>query len=259
MISEYHRPETLEKALELLGRKSPNTIPLGGGTAFPHNLAEKLAVVDLQGLGMNQIRHEGAFISAGSMTKLQVLFEADDIPEALARSIQLEAPLNRREIATIGGTVIASEGRSLITTVLLAMDALLVWEPANQQVSLGDWLASRDGIRRGEIKPPGFILTAVKWSAKLTVSLHSVSRTPLDLPILCVAAAGWGSGRRRIALGGFGRSAVLVIDGPEPGGAEQAVRAATNNASDEWASAAYRQEIGWTLTKRCLFDLENGK
>ena len=32
MITEYHRPSTLESAIELLGRKTPETVPLAGGT-----------------------------------------------------------------------------------------------------------------------------------------------------------------------------------------------------------------------------------
>ena len=32
-ISEYHRPQTLEEALALLGRTEIVTLPLGGGTS----------------------------------------------------------------------------------------------------------------------------------------------------------------------------------------------------------------------------------
>ena len=34
MIIEYHRPETIDEALDLLARSQPATVPLGGGTVL---------------------------------------------------------------------------------------------------------------------------------------------------------------------------------------------------------------------------------
>ena len=61
-IIEYHRPQTLEDALELLQRIEPVTVPLAGGTnlnspasASGQSSASALAVVDLQSLGLNTV------------------------------------------------------------------------------------------------------------------------------------------------------------------------------------------------------------
>ncbi len=254
-IIEYLRPGTMDAAVKALSRKTPRTVPLGGGTDLPHNSKEAFAVVDLQGLGLNKISQEGAFITVGATATLQSVFDAEIISPVLAEVIRLEATSNRRQIATLGGTLIASNGRSPLATIFMAMDANLVWEPGGYEIGFGDWLAVRDSSRGAVIDHPGLILVTVKWPARMELAFHKVSRTPADLPLLCVAVAGWASGRRRIVAGGYGRSPILVMDGPEGRGAEEAVRSAVSNAGDEWASAEYRQETAWTLTRRCLIDL----
>jgi CO/xanthine dehydrogenase FAD-binding subunit len=50
MIVEYHRPPTLDLALQLLSRQSPVTVPMGGGTILNQPSPVPIAVVDLQEL-----------------------------------------------------------------------------------------------------------------------------------------------------------------------------------------------------------------
>jgi CO/xanthine dehydrogenase FAD-binding subunit len=79
-----------------------------------------------------------------------------------------------------------------------------------------------------------------------------VARSPMDRPIVCAAVAQWPSGRTRVALGGFGKTPVLAMDGPEPGGAVVAAREAFRFAEDEWSSAAYRMEVAGKLVQRLV-------
>ena len=55
MILEYHRPDTLEEALDLLQRPTPFTVPLGGGSVLSHKTELPLDVVDLQNLGLDMV------------------------------------------------------------------------------------------------------------------------------------------------------------------------------------------------------------
>lgn len=151
--------------------------------------------------------------------------------------------------------MIAANGRSPLATALLAVDAEMVWEPDTKQIGLGDWLSIREGISRQQIDPPGLILSSIKWATRMELRFHHVARTPDDWPIVCVAVAGWSSGRRRIVIGGFGSSPTLVLDGTGDEGSEHAVRDAFSKASDVWARALYRQEMAWVLTQRCLAEL----
>ncbi len=74
----------------------------------------------------------------------------------------------------------------------------------------------------------------------------------MDQPILVVAIARWASGRVRIAIGGFGKSPILVLDGPEDSGLIEAVKNALSDSGDEWASAEYRQAVGEVLVRRMM-------
>ncbi len=66
MIVEYHRPETVEEALQLLNRQQPETLPLAGGSVINQPSTRKIAVVDLQALGLNDLREQRKFPPFGS-------------------------------------------------------------------------------------------------------------------------------------------------------------------------------------------------
>jgi CO/xanthine dehydrogenase FAD-binding subunit len=277
MIIEYHRPNTLDEALTLLARRDPATVPLGGGSLLNAPAPEPVAVVDLQNLGLNEIRRRGSALETGATVTLQELdawlAEAAGIPYAgaLGRAIRHEATYNLRNVATLAGTLVGADGRSPLTTALLALDARLAVLPEMQpasgdseeqtetpgkaqgeaDLSLGDFLPLRSE------RPRGRLITQVLLPLNARLGIEWVARTPADRLIVCAAVARWPSGRTRVALGGFGRAPVLALDGPEPGGAEVAARNAYAQAGDEWASAEYRQEVAAVLTRRCIEGLEN--
>ena len=60
MITAYHRPQTLEEALELLSR--PNILPLGGGTLLSNPQADPVEVVDLQSLDLGALCQLGVLV-----------------------------------------------------------------------------------------------------------------------------------------------------------------------------------------------------
>lgn len=249
MIVEYHRPQTIDDALDLLGRTDPLTIPLAGGTALDRAAPEPLALVDLQALGLNQIEKRGNVLEIGAMVSLQSLLVAS-ISEALSQVIELEATNNLRQIATIGGTLVVANGRSPFTTALLALDAMLSLLPGPQQLGLGDLLPFRPDSLRGRL------MTQIAIPANARLAFETVARSPADQPIVCAAAAMWPSGRTRLALGGYGKAPKLAFDGAETVGIEAAAQSAYALAGDEWASAEYREEIAGVLATRCLKKLE---
>lgn len=248
MIKEYHRPHTLDEALALLSRPAPFTIPLAGGTALGHHDLSDLAVVDLQALGLDQITRKGSSIQIGAMVTLQSLLESGEV-EQLNSAISLEATYNLRQVATCAGTVLAADGRSPLTTALLALDVALVLQPGNETISLGDLLPFRKERLRSRL------VTQINLPVNLRFAYEYVARTPADQPIVCAALAVWPSGRTRLALGGFGAAPTLAFDGTEPGGIEMAARSAYSQAGDVWGSADYREEMAGVLARRCLASL----
>ena len=254
MITEYHRPTTLDEALTLLTQ--PNTLPLGGGTLLSHtstwlsasSAPDPVSVVDLQALGLNRIHKKGNNLEIGATVTLQQLLESEHCPEALKTALKLEAPLNVRNAATVAGTLVVADGRSTFACALLALDAKLsVISELSSVISVGEFLP---------LRPRGLItLITIPLNAKF--AFEYVARTPSDKPIVCTALAQWTGARARLAVGGWGKSPSLAMDGTEAEGLESAARNACHEATDEWASAEYRMDAASTLAERCLDNLKD--
>ena len=241
MITTYHRPQTLDEALALLTQ--PNTFPLGGGTLLSQPSTDPVSVADLQRLGLDSLRVKGNDLEIGATCTLQSLLENENCPEALKVATKLEAPINIRNSATVAGTLVSGDGRSPFATSLLAMDAkITIANPKSSTVNLGEFLPLR----------PRGLITSVTIPLNTKFAFEFVSKTPADKPIVAAALSQWNSGRTRLALGGYGKSPMLAMDGTEAEGLDAAARNAYHEANDEWASAEYRMDVAATLAKRCL-------
>ena len=260
MITAYHRPQTLDEALTLLTQ--PNTLPLGGGTLLSHGTTDSVQAVDLQLLGLDSLTKTGNHLELGATLTLQALLESEYCPGALKSALKLEAPLNIRNSATTAGTLVTCDGRSTFATVLLAMDAKI--EQATFSHSKIEYRTSNIGDFL-PLRPPGLI-TSISVPTNVKLAFEYVSRTPADKPIVCAALAQWNSGRTRLALGGYGKSPLLGMDGTESEGTsssdlvlrsvQTAARNAFHEATDEWASAEYRMDVAATLAQRCLQNMK---
>ena len=247
MIKTYYRPTTLSEALVHLS--NPDTLPLGGGTVVnsPDLRSREIMVVDLQALELTHIHKHGNNLEIEACVTLQQLLENEHTPEALNTAIYLEAPLNIRNMGTVAGSLIACDGRSPFATAMLALDAkVTVIGDQSAVYSLGGLLPIRGEHLRGKL------ITKVTIPLNAKLAYEYVARTPVDKPIVCATLAQWPSGRTRLALGGWGSSPTLAMDGNESGGVEDAARNATHEATDDWASAEYRVDIAATLSRRCL-------
>ena len=244
MITTYHRPSTLDEALALLSQ--PNTVPLGGGTLLSQPKTAPVSVVDLQRLGLDSIRINGNELQIGATCTLQTLLEAADCPKALQTALKLEAPINIRNTATAAGTLVAGDGRSTFVTALLALDAkITIMNGQSSVVSVGEYILTH----------PQGLITQIAVPLNSKFAFEFVSKTPADKPLICAALTQWNSGRTRLALGGYGASPLLAMDGTEADGLDTAARNAYHEANDEWASAEYRMDVAATLAKRCLESL----
>jgi len=254
MITTYHRPATLDEALTLLTQ--PNRIPLGGGTLLSKPTVDPVEVVDLQSLGLNTINKSGNNLEIGATVTLQQLLESELCPGALKSALKLEAPLNIRNVASVAGTLVASDGRSTFASPLLAMDAKIeqkIFENSEVEArmsNIGNFLPLR----------PRGLITQITIPLNVKLAFEYVSKTPADKPIVCAALAQWNSGRTRLVLGGYGKNPLLAMDGDLPSslsgtdgeGLYAAAKNTFHEATDEYASAEYRMDVASTLAKRCL-------
>jgi putative selenate reductase FAD-binding subunit len=252
MITEYHRPQTLEESLQLLA--TPNTRPLGGGTVLTQQDDDSFAVVDLQALGLDKIRKFGNNLEIGATVTLQTLLESLHTTAALKTAIKLEAPLNLRNMGTVAGALITCNGRSPFAVVMLALDAHFTVEKEQRTIhSLGDFLPLRHNFLNTKL------ITKIGIPLQTELAFETVARSPADKPIVCAALARWPSGRTRLVIGGWGKTPSLAMDGIDASVVETAACNAAHDATDEWASAEYRQAIAAVLAKRCLDKISRDK
>jgi len=254
---QYHRPKTLQEALELMGRG----IPLAGGTALVPDLKGRQTVIDLQDLGLDGIKKTKKTIQAGAAIKLQTLLESGEaIPKALTAVLHLQANLNLRNMATLGGTIISGDGRSPLLTALLALGAEAQLEPGEEIASLDQLLDRRADA--------GFksLVTSIRIPRGWRLAYDQVARSPQDRPIVCAAVAmpeDKHNGQvSRIVLGGFGPRPLCVPAAEkalsEDGGIDAAVTAAREayaTADDDWASGEYRGHVAGVLVGRLLAEV----
>jgi putative selenate reductase FAD-binding subunit len=250
MIVEYLRPKTVTEAITLLSRKSPHSVPIAGGTGVRKKARQQdIAVIDLQDLNLAGISLSEDWIEMGAMLSLNAMANHPQMPAALSKAIQFEGTSNTRNQASIGGRLVSYNGRSALITALIAADAVTVWDDDKKEAPLGEWMALPD-------EKPGKLLVSVKIRRKISLALEIINKTKLDLPILCIAAAGWKNGRVRLAAGGFGKCPRMVFDGPNADGADVAVENACRNAGDLHGSSDYRRAMSIVLTRRCLESIQ---
>ena len=250
MIGNYFRPNSVDEAVMLLSEAEKDRRPLGGGTGLSRQQSENFDVVDLQMAGLDGIEGNNQGIDVGAMVRLGSLMVQPGVQSEIKRAIRIDASENIRNMATLGGWLVSSDGRSILTTGLLALDAAMTWVPGSTQVRLGDWLPVRGKNQ------PGLLLTTVAWQTGTQLVFEYVARSPKDRPTMIVAVAQWGSGRTRVALGGFDQAPIIAMDGMGSSGVDIASRDACFEADDQWASAQYRREVAAKLALRCVKRLE---
>jgi CO/xanthine dehydrogenase FAD-binding subunit len=246
MITEYHRPSTLESAIELLGRKAPETVPLAGGTLLNRKTDHKFAVVDIQDLSLKGINKDGSMFRLGSALTLQELINHPEAPSIIYEACKKETTYNLRQMSTLGGCAAGGGGKSILLAVLLAWNAQLELQPGDITIPLGEILPIRKQFLQKKL------ITSITFNTAARVSFEVVCKTPADHPFAGVVVAQWPNGRTRVCVFGFGDYPITAMDGPSAAGADMAAKNVFAESGDINASTSYRQDISEILVKRCL-------
>lgn len=256
----YYRPKNLEEALQLLSQ--PDTVPLAGGTTLLAGNVSS-AVVDLQDLGLNQMKLAGGRLHIGAMSRLADLaeflsrYESESTPAGqLQKAIRQAGPNTYRNAATLGGVVAARLADSELLAALLALNAELALHPlAPARLGLADYLATAT-------RPAGLISEIeVEWVAGRGFS-ERVARTPADYPIVSITAWRPSGGPLRLAATGVDARPVRLVEAEAAladGLSEAAIATAAERASgrchhpgDFRGDTAYRAEMAAVLARRVL-------
>ena len=242
LVAAYHRPATLDEALDLLG--SARRVALGGGTTLNADRAPSdLEAVDLQALGLDGIAaDDGERVRIGATANLDSVRRCELLPDSLRELARTDQPSTLRTLATVGGLVAKASAESVLLAGLLAHDCRVeLAGPAGaglSESSLAELMAA--GL------PEGSLITAVTVDPSGRTAYAGTGRTPADVPI--VAAYGRRTeGFVAMALTGVADHPVLV-DVFDPA-------AGLDPAGDFRGSREYRLHLAATLTARVMQEL----
>ena len=273
---DYHAPESLAEALDLLADSGPDARILAGGQSLVPVLNFRLArpqvLIDINRIPeLAGIEDRGDRLVIGAMTRQREIETSDSVARAvplLHEATRYVAHLPIRTRGTVGGSIANADPAAEDPAVAAALEATMVCR-------------SRRGERR--IAAAGFfvdVLTTALEPDEMLVAVEfpgipdgagaafaEISRRDGDFALAGVAAQITVSNGRvsdaRIAACGVGpapmrfRNAeeILLDSAGEPetmDAAADAVAASCDPHDDVHASAAYRRQLAAAMTRRAL-------
>jgi CO/xanthine dehydrogenase FAD-binding subunit len=242
MITQYHRPLTLDDAIALVAR--PEAVVLAGGTSV--NAAPDRApstAVDLQALDLTGIEVDGDIVRIGATTRLQDLVDSSLIPPILRELARREGPSTIRNMATVGGTIGTADPESELLAGLLAFGTRVTLARAGSPTEHTlDEILDTPGLLSGAI------ITAISVPATGQAAADRVARTPMDRPIVMAVAHRDGD-TTRLAITGV--AAVPVVVDPDHIGD-------LDPPPDFRGSSAYRTSVAEVLASRVVSAVAGG-
>jgi len=244
MITQYHRPLTLDEAIALTAR--PDAVVIAGGTSVNAEPGRKpTTAVDLQALDLTGIETDGESIRIGSTTRLQDLVDSPLVPPVLRDLARREAPNTIRNAATVGGTIGAADPESELLAGLLAFEATVTLARAGSvtEQTLSEILEEPALLN-------GAIMTSVSLPSNGTAAADRTGRTPMDRPIVMAVAHRGKDGSVRLAMSGVAAHPVVV---------DPSQIAALDPPSDFRGSPGYRRNLAEVLAGRVLSTVSGGE
>ena len=199
---EYRRVDSLEEAWELNQKRS--NLLVGGMLWVKMGQRNVQTVIDLSGLGLDQIEETEEEFRIGCMVTLRQLEEHGGLnvmtQGAVRESVRHIVGVQFRNLATVGGSVFGRFGFSDVLTMLLAMDSEVELYRGGRMplTEFIDRKRDRDILVRVIVKKTGGVY-----------AYQSMRNTQTDFPVLAVASS-YAGGELHISVGARPARAVLV-------------------------------------------------
>ena len=266
----YHRAETVEEALDLLGEYSPDARVLAGGTDLLVTMKDGICapmhvidVKDIPGLRKIELTPDGG-LAIGACVTINELLEFGALPAGMAALHDAAAVLatyQLRNRATVGGNISNASPACDLGPPLLVLGAVVnaVSPSGARAVPLGEFFTS--------VKETCLHQDEVVTSITLPASGDTVSAFQKrqrirghDLATVNVAAAVGGGRQLRLGLGAVAVRPLLLEGLGEGAGGIGALREAAVGAAleaiapidDVRSGAAYRRHMIEHLVGRAL-------
>jgi aerobic carbon-monoxide dehydrogenase medium subunit len=272
---EYHRPESLEEAYQLLSQYGDDGKVLAGGQSLIPVMKLRLAtpghIVDISRLTLDQIAESGDTLTVGALTRHRDV-ERSDVIKAGYPLMATAAPLISdpvvRNLGTIGGSLCHADPAGDWGSVMLALGASVVIGSSRgeRELPISEFLVDTFTTAL----EPDEILTQVKVpkaSGAFGATYLKLERKVGDFATVAVAThlslSNGTIGRAGIALTAVGSSNIQATDaeaslaGAEPteeafAEAGRLAAEASSPVSDVRGSEAYKRHVVGVYVQRGL-------
>ncbi len=274
---DYHRPDSLEEALELRSTLSDDSVVLAGGQSLVPLLSMRLAmpsaVIDLGRIdGLAGIRSENGHLAIGAMTRQRQVEQSELVREQcplLPKALAHVAHPTVRNRGTIGGSIAHADGAAELPVVAIALDVELVARSVRGERVI----AAKDfflGVFTTALEPDELLVeirfpTALRHAGSAFVEM---ARRDGDFALVGVAALvaladDASIASSRLVFMGVGSVPVRAVEAegmlagavPEASVLADAARYAAERlepASDIHATSSYRSRVAAALGGRAL-------
>jgi carbon-monoxide dehydrogenase medium subunit len=269
----YHRPGTVEDALDVLGGLGAEAKVLAGGQSLVPLMSMRLAapahLVDVNHLpGLDTVEVDEHVVRVGALVRHSALEHHEGAYGAvplLRQALRLVAHPTIRNRGTTVGSLVHGDPAAELPAVLLLLDGTVTLSSVRgtREVSAQDFFT---GPMQTDVRPDELAVVATFRvpPAGTGTSFVEISRRHGDYAMCGVAAVvtrGDGRTTARVALVGVADGPVLVdvseatangrVDGDAVGGL---VDAAIDPVDDIHATADYRRHLAQVLVERALHE-----
>jgi aerobic carbon-monoxide dehydrogenase medium subunit len=266
---EYERADSVDHAIELLGRFGDEAKLLAGGHSLVPlmklRLASPTALVDIGRVSeLSYIREDGDAIAIGALTRLHDIHHDPLLMQQcpiVANVAGMIGDPQVRHRGTIGGTAAHADPASDYPAVLLALSAEMVMRGPGGERRVGAAEFFK-GLFESDLAP-NEVLTEIRVpKTGAGWSYQKFRRRSVDWAVVGVAALAWranGGIESRIALTNVSdrplRAQAMeeaLSSGSDPATAAAEADRDTSPPSDHFASAEYRREMVKVIARRAV-------
>jgi carbon-monoxide dehydrogenase medium subunit len=260
---DYARAESVDQAIELLGREDAKVLA-GGHSLLPLmklRFAQPSLLVDIGRLReLSYIREDGDRVAIGALTRHHDVANSDALQELcpiVSYTASTVGDPQVRHMGTIGGSAAHADPASDMPTVLVALEADLVAQGpgGSRTIAAKDFFA---GLFTSALEP-NEVLTEIRVpKTSAGWSYLKFHRRSQDWALVGVAAVRMNGGAH-VALTNMGDTPIrasaveqALSGGSDPAAASTSAAEGTAPPSDAFGSAEYRRELSKVLVKRAL-------
>ncbi len=153
-VEHFHRPTTVQEALDIKREQGDNAAFLSGGTLLNSldRRSDPAHLISLDGLELDSIERTDDHLRLGAGCTLQGLLDSDDLPGALRDGCLSVENRSVRNMATLGGYLAGADSTRDLLPILVALEAEVELAGA-EAVSILDYLADPGALVLGILIP----------------------------------------------------------------------------------------------------------